>query len=170
MSQNHGTPSDHILGWHCIEHSPSILHAATFCIHVNWAIPHNDIRLTTTHEKAYHLQVLQNQHMHCHLNKREFVKTHSFSLWLLDKLNRFLRLPILHIFCKLLIPCKNVELHCAWCHCSNLCCHPWQESSVLIPEYFLCHLMFEIQVPFICWQPEIQIRHLFSASHTSMLS
>ncbi len=84
MTQNHGAPSDHILGWHCIEHSPSILHAATFCIYVNRAIPHNDSRLTTTHEKAYHLQVLQNQHMHSHLNKREFVKTHSFSLWLLE--------------------------------------------------------------------------------------
>jgi hypothetical protein len=61
-------------------------------------------------------------------------------------------------------------LHCAWCHCRHLCCHPWWESLVLILEYFLCHLMFEIQVPFICWQPEIQIRHVFSTSHTSMQS
>jgi hypothetical protein len=56
-------------------------------------------------------------------------------------------LPILHIFCKLLILCKNVQLHCAWCHCSHLCCHPWQVSSVLKPQIFPFLIMFEIWVP-----------------------
>ncbi len=57
-------------------------------------------------------------------------------------------------FCKLLISCKNVQLHCARCHFSHLSCHPWQVLSVLKPESFLCLLMFEIQVPLICLQPE----------------
>jgi hypothetical protein len=34
-------------------------------------------------------------------------------------------------------------LHCAGCHGSQLCCHPWQVSSVLTPVCFLCLLMFE---------------------------
>ncbi len=34
MSQYHDIPSDHIWRWHLIEHSPSILNAPTFCIHV----------------------------------------------------------------------------------------------------------------------------------------
>jgi hypothetical protein len=64
-------------------------------------------------------------------------------------------------------------LHCAWCNCSHLCCHPYWVSYVLKPECFPCLLMFEIQVPFICLQPEIQIElisHVFSASHTSKVS
>jgi diadenosine tetraphosphatase ApaH/serine/threonine PP2A family protein phosphatase len=61
-----------------------------------------------------------------HLNKHESVGTNPFSLHSLEKLHHLLRLPILHIFCELLIPCKNVQLHCAWCHCSHLCCHLWQ--------------------------------------------
>ncbi len=48
MSQYHGAQSDHNLRWYLIEHSPSILKAPTFCIHVNKAIPHKDIRLATT--------------------------------------------------------------------------------------------------------------------------
>jgi hypothetical protein len=76
-------------------------------------------------------------------------------------------LPILHIFCKILIPCKNVHLQCAWCHCSYLWYHPWQVSSILKLESFLCLLEFEIWIPFICLQPEIQIKqinHVFSTS------
>jgi hypothetical protein len=46
-----------------------------------------------------------------------------------------------------LIPCKNVQLHCAWCRCNHLCCHPWWVSSVPKPKWFLCLFMFEIQVP-----------------------
>jgi hypothetical protein len=86
---------------------------------------------------------------------------------LLEKLHCLLRLPILHIFNKLLIPCKNVHLHCAWCQCSHLCCHPWWVLLVMKPECFLCLLMLEIWVPPICLQPEIQIElisHVFSAS------
>ncbi len=42
-------PSDHIELKHLIEDSSSILHAPTFCIHVNQAAPpHKDISLTTT--------------------------------------------------------------------------------------------------------------------------
>jgi hypothetical protein len=59
---------------------------------------------------------------------------------------------------KLLIPWKKVQFHCAWCHCSHLCCHPWQVSSVLKPESFPCLLVFEIQIPFIYLQAEVQIK------------
>ncbi len=45
---------------------------------------------------------------------------------------------------------KMFKLHCSWCHFSHLCYHPWQDTSVLNPECFLCLLMFEIWVPFIC--------------------
>lgn len=37
MSQYHGVPSNHIMWWHVVEHSLSILYAPTFCIHVNQA-------------------------------------------------------------------------------------------------------------------------------------
>ncbi len=43
MSQNHGTPRDYILCGHSVEHSPSIIYAPTFGVHVNEATPHKDI-------------------------------------------------------------------------------------------------------------------------------
>jgi len=48
MSRYYGIPSDRISRWHLVEHSPSILNAPTFCIHVNQAMAHKDIRITTT--------------------------------------------------------------------------------------------------------------------------
>jgi len=39
----YGIPKDHISRWHLVEHSPSILHAPTFCIHVNYAMAYKDI-------------------------------------------------------------------------------------------------------------------------------
>ncbi|CAM6010845.1 unnamed protein product [Sphagnum balticum] len=47
MPNNHGSPRDHSAHGHFVEHSPSILHAPTFGIHVNKAITNSDIRLTT---------------------------------------------------------------------------------------------------------------------------
>ncbi|CAM6059611.1 unnamed protein product [Sphagnum tenellum] len=47
MPHNHGSPRDHSAHRHFVEHSPSILHAPTFGIHVNKAITNSDIRLTT---------------------------------------------------------------------------------------------------------------------------
>jgi hypothetical protein len=58
-------------------------------------------------------------------------------------------------------------LHCARCHCSNLCCHPCWVLSVLNPEYFPCLLVFEIWVPFICLQTEIQVKLISHAFFTS---
>jgi hypothetical protein len=49
-------------------------------------------------------------------------------------------------------------LHCARCHFSHLCCHLWQVSSVFKPESFPCLLVFEIQIPFIYLQPEVQVK------------
>jgi hypothetical protein len=46
-SSKYGIPSNHILRWHLVEHSPSILYASTLCINVNQATPHKDIRLQT---------------------------------------------------------------------------------------------------------------------------
>ncbi len=40
----YGIPRGHISRWH-FEHSPSILHAPTFCIHVNQSTPHKDIQI-----------------------------------------------------------------------------------------------------------------------------
>jgi hypothetical protein len=93
---------------------------------------------------------------HNHRNKSEFVRTHSFSsnLWSV-KQHHFFQLPILHILCKILIPCKNVQLHCAWCNCSYFCCHPWWVSSVLKPKCFPCLFVLEIWIHFICLQLEI---------------
>jgi len=101
------------------------------------------------------------------LKKSLFVKIHSFMSHMLEKLHRLVGSPILHIFCKLLIPWKYVQLHYAWCYCSYLCCHPCWVSSVLKPKRLPCLLMFEIWVPFIRLQPEIQIKqisHVFSTS------
>ncbi len=63
----------HLERWNLVEHSPNILNAPTFCIHVNQATPHKDIRLTTTldeHEQACCFQVLLNQHMHLSLEQK----------------------------------------------------------------------------------------------------
>ncbi len=68
---------------------------------------------------------------------------------LLEKLHHLLRFPILHIFCKLLILCKNARLHCSWCQCSHLYCHPWQVLLVVKPECFMCLLMLEIYLLFV---------------------
>ncbi len=51
-----------------------------------------------------------------------------------------------------------MQLHCAWCHCSHLCCHPWWVFLVLKPESSLCLFMLEVRLPFICLQPEIPIK------------
>jgi len=77
--------------------------------------------------------------------------------------------PVAHpsIFCKLFIPCKNVRLHCAWCHCSHLCCHPCWVLSVLNPECFPYLLVFEIWVAFICLQPEIHVKLISHALFTT---
>jgi hypothetical protein len=61
-------------------------------------------------------------------------------------------LRILHIFQKLLIPHKKVQLHNPWCHCSHFYCHPWYVLSIAKLECFPCLFMFEIQVHFICLQ------------------
>ncbi len=47
MSQYHGNRSDDISRWHLVEHLPTILNALAFCIHVNQATPHIDIKLQT---------------------------------------------------------------------------------------------------------------------------
>jgi len=75
-------------------------------------------------------------------------------LHMLEKLHHLVGSPILHIFCKLLISWKYVQLHCTWCHCSYLSYHPWWVSSVLKPKCLPCLVMFEIWVPFIRLQPE----------------
>jgi len=48
MSQYHGGPINQILRGHLLEHSLNILHAPTFCIHVNQSFPHKDIKLAIT--------------------------------------------------------------------------------------------------------------------------
>jgi hypothetical protein len=48
MSQYHSGPCHHILRWHLVEHSPSILNSPTLCIHVNQATPHKNITFKTT--------------------------------------------------------------------------------------------------------------------------
>jgi len=48
MSWYHGSPSDHILRWHLVEHSPSICHAPAFYIYANQTILHKKIKATTT--------------------------------------------------------------------------------------------------------------------------
>jgi hypothetical protein len=43
-SSKYGSPCDHISRWHLVEHSPSIVHVATLCIHVNQAIHHTHMK------------------------------------------------------------------------------------------------------------------------------
>jgi len=43
MSHHHGVPIDYILKLHLVKH---ILSAPTFCIHINQAVPLEDIKLT----------------------------------------------------------------------------------------------------------------------------
>jgi hypothetical protein len=67
---------------------------------------------STIHEQAYSLQSLHKlAHALNHLNKNEFVRSHSFSSHLLEKLHHLPKLPNIHVFCNLLFPCKNVQLH-----------------------------------------------------------
>ncbi len=42
-SSKYGIGSNYISRWHLVEHSPSILHAPTFCIHVHQATAHTNI-------------------------------------------------------------------------------------------------------------------------------
>ncbi len=119
-----------------VKHSSSILNDPTFCIHLNQAIPHKDIRLTTTLNDLFinlstSFKCSQTSTLANHLNKSEFVRSHSLLLHLLEKQHHLLRLPMLHLFRKLLIPCKTVHLHCVWRHCSHCCCHPWWILLVL---------------------------------------
>jgi hypothetical protein len=66
----------------------------------------------TIHEQACSFQSLPKlAHASNHLNKSEFVKSHSFSSHLLEKLHHLPKLPSIHIFCNLQIPCKIVQLH-----------------------------------------------------------
>ncbi len=44
-SSKYGAPSYHISKWHLIEHSPTIVHAPTLCIHVHQTTPYKDIQL-----------------------------------------------------------------------------------------------------------------------------
>ncbi len=46
LSSKYGIPRDHIMRSHLVEHldSPGILHAPSFCIHSDQAIPHKDIQ------------------------------------------------------------------------------------------------------------------------------
>jgi hypothetical protein len=48
MSKYHCGAGDHIVQWHLVEHSPSLLHAPAFGIHINKAIPNKDVGLATT--------------------------------------------------------------------------------------------------------------------------
>jgi hypothetical protein len=48
-----GIPSDHISRWHIVEYSQCIFKAPTFCIHVNQAVPHKDIRVATRFNELF---------------------------------------------------------------------------------------------------------------------
>jgi len=163
MSQYHGAPSDHIFRWHLVEHFPSKLNAPTFCIHFHEATPHKDIRLTTSLKELFMNKPtifkcsLRSTYLN-HLNKSEFVRTHSLSR-LLEKLHHPPKLPILHMFCKLLIACKYIELHYTWCLRNYFCCHPWWVLSVLNPKCFPSVFVFEIWIPFICWSAMYSPHH-----------
>jgi len=130
------------------------VNAPTLCIHVKTSYSQKDIRLATSLNKLLRTSLPSSS-----VPKPPITWTKVNLLGLtpspcifLKKLYCFLQLPILHIFCKLLNPCKRVQLQNAWCHCSHLCCHPWQVSSALKPEYFSCLHMCQIQVPLICLQ------------------
>jgi hypothetical protein len=47
-SSKYGGASDHILKWHIVEHTSSIFHAPTLCMHVNQTTSHKNIKLQTT--------------------------------------------------------------------------------------------------------------------------
>ncbi len=132
--------------------------ASTFFIHVNQATSHKDIRLAkvewVVHEQVCPPSAPKPAHVHKKLAKKWIRQDlNAFSLHLLEKLLYLLRLSILYIFCKLLIPCKNVQLHYAWC-----CCNPCQVLSALKLKFFLCLLICETWVPFIYLQPKIRIK------------
>ncbi len=104
-----------ILTWHLVVHSPSILYAPTFGLHVNKAIPQKDISLTTT--LNYLLRSLPAL-LKCsytsacieHLNKRKAVKTHAFLLHFLEKLKLSSHVSSFNISSKPPIPWKIVHL------------------------------------------------------------
>jgi hypothetical protein len=88
-------------------------------------------------------------------------------LHLLEKVHRLVRLPIFHIFCKLLF--HGNMFNCIVPGAITAISYTahggfrqsWSQSASP------CVLIFEIWVPFICLQPEIQIKqisHVFSTS------
>ncbi len=129
--------------WHLVEHSPSILHAPTFFmymstrLHPTKTLDSQPLWMICSWTFLPSSGATKPACAFYHFNKSEFVGTHSFLLHLLEKLDHLLRLPILNIFCKLFIQCKNVQLHCAWCQNNPICCHTWWVSLVLKPESFL---------------------------------
>ncbi len=84
-----------------------------------------------------------------HLNKSEFVRFHAVLLQVLKQLHCLLGLPSLDILCKPFIPCKHVQLHCAWHHGCYLCIHPCWFATVIEPESKPCLLVSEIRIPHI---------------------
>ncbi len=101
-SSKHHIPRDHIRWSHLIEHSPGILEAPTFEIHVNEAITHKDIRVATSLDD---LLVHMSIHFKCHYtgtciqdpHKSESVWLHSFVLHLLKQLQSLLPLATFHM-------------------------------------------------------------------------
>ncbi len=70
------------------------------------------------------------------------MRAHTFPLRLLEKLHWHSQVsPSFTYFVSFFFHAKKVQLHCAWCHCSHLCYHPWKGILVLKSECFLCLLI-----------------------------
>jgi len=167
MSQYHGGPSNHILRWHLVEHSPSILNAPTFCIHVNRAIPHKDIGLKTSLNNLSPSSDLTLAHALITWTKVNLSGLIPFCCICWKTWITLSGCPFLTYFVSFLFHEKNGQLHCAWCHCSHLYCPPWWVFSVLHPNCLLCLRMFEFWVPSIFLQSETELKLISYAFSTS---
>ncbi len=165
MSKYHSNPRDHSKWGHVLEHSPSIIHAATFGIHDNKAIsPQRHHAQSQPESPPVHECTLptSNARRLAHA-LRTGTKVNPSGVMLSccicwKSCMVFSGCQALKLSLELFIPWKNVELQCPWSHCSQLCCHPWRFLWVIKPECLLCHLVLEIGKLHINQTRETQIK------------
>ncbi len=154
-SQYRGVPSDHISRWHLVEHSPSILHAPTFCININQATPHKDIRLKS-------LWMICSWTWLSSSSAPEWA--HALITWRKVNLLEFPFYCICWKSCIAFSVCPPFTYFVSFLFHAKMCCAivlclvplhpsllpPSRVSPVLEPKCFLCLLMFEMRASSTC--------------------
>ncbi len=128
-------PKDHITWWHLVELSQNILHAPTFCIHVNQASLHKDIWILSTLND---------------LLARAFsipTKWHIFLLHLSKYFEYLLSMPIFDMYLYHAIPSDCILRWHLVEHPEHPCSHMWQKRQQgYNPQRHQPHNHFELPV------------------------